>query len=337
LINIPLTVKGKKIGLLAINSIEKNAFTKNDILKLQTLAAYIAIALDNAESHSALLERQKKIEEQSELLNETNTIMEERQQQIEEQSEEIKATAEELSVANEELTKSNATKDKLFSIIAHDIKNPFNAIIGFSQMIIDKWSKIDNERIKHMVEKIYSSSKNIYSLLENLLQWSRSQMGSIKLNPESISLYYLAKENIYLLSNLTAQKNISVRLGIPNDLHCYADSQMIRTVIRNILTNAVKFTENGTITIGSEIEGNMVKVLINDTGIGMTEDKLNNLFEVAQSKSTQGTRGEQGTGLGLIICKEFITKNYGEISAKSEVGKGTTFVFTLPLYGPDHI
>jgi signal transduction histidine kinase len=338
LIYIPLTVKEKKIGLLAINSIKKNAFSRNDILKLQALAAYIAIAFDNSRAHAVLLkknkllsEKQKKIEEQSEQLYETNTLLEERQQHIEEQSEKITATAEELSVTNEELKKSNATKDRLFSIIAHDIKNPFNSILGFSQLIVDFWDKKDHEKLKPMVENINSSTRTIYDLLENLLQWSRSQMGSIKFNPEKIILKDLVKENIRLLSNLITQKNISIKLDIPDDLYCYADSQMIRAVIRNILTNAVKFTENGTITISSEVNSDIVKVSIIDSGVGIAKAKLKDLFEVKKSKISRGTRGEQGTGLGLIICKEFITQNNGEIYAKSVINKGTTFVFTLPL------
>ncbi len=343
IINIPLTVKGKKIGLLAINSMKNDAFSDHDLLKLQTLAAYIAIALDNAESHAALqnnnkllLKRQKKIEEQSEYINETNTLLEERQQQIEEQSEELRAQTEELFAANVDLKNSNATKDKLFSIIAHDLKNPFNAVLGFSELILNKWDKIENSKMKQMVETIYSSSKNIFNLLENLLQWSTSQMGNIRYKPENILLYNLAKENIDLLSNLITQKNNSVELNIPKDLYCFADQQMIKTVIRNLLTNAIKYTENGTITLSSEIQEDRVIISIEDTGIGIAEEKLVNLFEVEKSKSTRGTQGEQGTGLGLILCKELVVNNGGMIVAKSIVNKGSTVVFTLPMHPPEN-
>jgi len=342
LVNIPLTVNQKKIGVLAINSIFKNAFSKEDLLKMNTLAAYIAIALDNAESHSALLdknkillERQQTIQKQSAQINETNTLLEERQQHIEEQAEELRAQAEKLMVANDDLKQSNATKDRLFSIIAHDLKNPFSPIIGFSELIIKKWDTMDNTKKKLMIESIYNSSKNIFGLLQNLLQWSRSQMGSIKYNPENISIFKLVKENAGLLSNLIEEKNISIKINVSEDLICYADYQMINAVVRNILTNAIKFTDKGTITIDSESESNIAKIAIKDSGVGMSEEKLKNLFEVEKSKSTQGTRGEQGTGLGLIICKEFITKNKGEIYATGKENIGTTVVFTLPLKPPE--
>jgi ligand-binding sensor domain-containing protein/signal transduction histidine kinase len=338
LINIPLTVKKKKIGLLTITSIKKNAFNKRDLLKLQTLAAYIAIALDNAESHAALreknellIENHKKIKEQRDLLNKNNTILKERQHRIEEQSEELRAQTEILFIANEDLKKSNATKDKLFSIIAHDLKNPFNSILGFTNLISTRWDQIETGKKKLMVESVHNSARNIYKLLENLLLWSRSQMDNIKFTPENILLYDLVRDNINLFSNLIEQKNISVKLNIPNDLFCYADNEMIKTVIRNLLNNAIKFTEEGTIIFSSEIDNDVVKVSIRDTGVGIEEDKLNNLFEVKQSKSTSGTRGEEGTGLGLIICKEFILKNNGHIYATSKINKGTTVAFTLPL------
>lgn len=338
LINIPLTVKKKKIGLLTINSIKKNAFHKRDLLKLQTLAAYIAIALDNAESHATLrkknellIKNHKKIKEQRDLLNKANIILKERQQHIEEQSEELRVQAETLSDANENLKKSNATKDKLFSIIAHDLKNPFNSILGFTNLMSIRWDKIEDKKKKLMVDSIYNSSKNMYRLLENLLLWSRTQMDNIKFMPENILLNNIVQENIVLYSSLSEQKKIVVKSNIPNDLYCYADNETVKTVIRNLLNNALKFTENGTIIFNSEIKNDVVWVSISDTGVGIEKDKLGNLFNIERSKSTVGTRNEEGTGLGLIICKEFIIKNNGHIYATSEIDKGTTIEFTLPL------
>ena len=338
IINVPLTVNNRKIGILAINSVKPNAFTNNDFFKIQSLAAFIAIAMDNAESHSLLqdkntllLKRQKQIEEQSNDLAETNTLLEERQQQIEEQAEELKSQSEILSEANVDLRKSNATKDKLFSIIAHDIKNPFNSVLGFSELLIMRFDILSEEHKLKMINSIFKSSNNIYRLLENLLQWSRSQTGTLKTNPGNISIYKIVENNIGLLSDIIEKKNIAWHIDIPTEQKCFADEQMIDTVIRNILYNAAKFTENGSILIKSEVKESYLKISFSDSGIGIEEDKLEFLFELDQSKSTVGTQGEQGTGLGLIICKDFIEKNGGVIFVESEVNKGTTFIFTLPI------
>ncbi len=338
LINIPLTVENKKIGVLAINSTKKKAFSETDLINLQSLAAYIAIALDNSvvhetlrESNKTLVRRQKTIEEQSEQLNETNTLLEERQQHIEEQAEELRSQAEKLNAANEDLKKLNATKDKLFSIVAHDLKNPFSTVLGFTDLLIQRWGKMEPSKIKNLIEITHSSSKKIYSLLENLLQWSRSQMRNIKISPEYLNVHNLVKENFDLLQNTMEQKGNRKEINVSEDLECFADKQTTNTVIRNILTNAIKFTENGTITVSAEMLSDFVQVSIKDTGVGIEEDKINTLFEVEKSKSTAGTKGEEGTGLGLIICKEFVEENGGKIYAQSELNVGTTIIFTLPF------
>jgi signal transduction histidine kinase len=159
-------------------------------------------------------------------------------------------------------------------------------------------------------------------------------MGNINLKREKISLHDLGEESVELLSELIMQKNNTAVIKIPEDLYCYADAQTLKAVIRNLLTNANKFTENGTITIKSEIDKNVVRTIIQDSGVGITENRLKNLFEVEKSKTTEGTKGEMGTGLGLIICKDFISKNGGKIHAESELNKGTSIIFTLPLYEP---
>ena len=278
-----------------------------------------------------IVNKNNKLIEVNSLLNETNTLLEERQQQIEEQAVELKTQAEVLNCANDELHKSNATKDKLFSIIAHDIINPFSSVLGFSELLIMRFDSLSEEHKLKMIKSIYTSSNNIYRLLENLLQWSRSQTGTLKTNPENISISKIVENNIGFLSDIVEKKNIEWHNDIPTDQNCFADEHMIDTVIRNILYNATKFTENGSISIKSEVKESYLKIFISDTGIGIEEDKLEYLFEVYQSKSTVGTQGEQGTGLGLIICKDFIEKNGGNISVESEVNKGTTFIFTLPI------
>ena len=267
-------------------------------------------------------------------LNEINAVLEERQQRIEEQAEELKTQAEELSISNTNLVKLNATKDKFFSIIAHDLKNPFSSILGFCEVLELRYDQYDDVKRKHLIGVIDRSAQNVFKLLENLLQWSRSQTGNINYSPEEFNLLDIT-QNIYGLSeNAMIEKGIKFNFKIPKDLTLYADKNMIYTVIRNLVTNAVKFTELGEITVEAEEKDNHILISITDTGIGIRDEIIDKIFEVERSKSTEGTRGEDGTGLGLIICKEFIDKNGGTIDVKSKVGKGSVFYFTLPKTNP---
>jgi len=291
-----------------------------------------------------VLERTKEIEvknkvllKQTNRLNESNTLLEERQQLIEEQSEELQITADELIEKNqtlidlnETLSTLNATKDKFFTIIAHDLKNPFNAILGFSEILLAKYDKFDDEKRKKLISSVFDSSTKIYKLLENLLQWACSQTGSIEFEPEEFNLSEIIDSNILLVENLLRDKNIRISNHCSEDQKVYADKNMVNTVVLNLITNAIKFCENGTIIIECEQDCTNVIVKIKDTGTGIDPEKLKDLFNITSSKSTNGTWGESGTGLGLILCKEFIEKNNGKIDAKSEVGKGSTFYFTLP-------
>jgi len=260
---------------------------------------------------------------QADQLNETNTIIEERQQHIEEQ-------AEELSMSNERLKMSNAAKNMFFSIIAHDLKNPFNAILGFCQMLFSEYDNIDDIKKKKLIGIVYDSSKNLYILLENLLQWATSQTGKIKFEPKEIILNELIASNISLVKDLISEKNLELNHNLKSEIKIYADSNMINTVIRNLIVNAIKYTEIGGISIEAFQDTDKTTVKIIDTGIGINSEKLKNIFGIMVSKSTHGTKGESGTGLGLILCKEFVEKNGGSISVTSEPSKGSTFCFTLP-------
>ncbi|MBN1116907.1 MAG: hypothetical protein JXA77_06875 [Bacteroidales bacterium] len=237
----------------------------------------------------------------------------------------------EIKEKNESLLILNATKDKFFTILAHDLKNPFNSILGISEILSKKFDTIPKERLKILVDSIYTSSDSVYKLLENLLQWSRSQTGAIKYEPEEFSLFEVIRTNILLEETRFEEKGIKLNLDVPEDIIVYADKNMTHTVIRNLLSNAVKFIEKGQITITVVIRGDFAKLSINDTGIGMSKEKLNSLFIIGESNSDLGTRGETGTGLGLLICKEFVTKNKGELTVESEINKGSNFSFTIPL------
>ncbi len=267
-------------------------------------------------------------------LNETNTLLEERQQQIEEQTEKLEVKKEELESANIHLNELNSTKDKFFSIIAHDLKNPFNTILGFAELLIMKFEKLSEEKKYKYSEVIYKSSKNIYDLLENLLQWSRTQTDKIAFEPSEFDLDNLVIQNITLLNENISKKNITVNYAQSDKFAVFADRNMINTVIRNLLTNAIKFTDiGGKITIYYQKKNGDIEFSIKDTGVGMSEEEIKQIFRVDTNISKTGTEGETGTGLGLILCKEFIKKNGGSIWVESKSGEGSKFYFTVPASG----
>ncbi len=314
-------------GLIIIVSALGFYFSR--IKRLKTQQVYLEKLVK--ERTSEIEDKNSKLTEQAYELNETNTLLEERQQKIEEQTEKLEIQKEKLENANIHLTELNSTKDKFFSIIAHDLKNPFNTILGFSELMNLKYDNLPDEKKRRYAEVIYSSSKNIYTLLENLLQWARTQTDKIAFEPASFNINQLVEQNIILLNeNLTA-KRINVKKEIKESYDVYADSNMINTVIRNLLTNAIKFTNpGGDILISCNKKDGKIKVSIKDTGTGMSAEALEKLFRVDANFSTEGTQGETGTGLGLILCKEFVVKNGGTISVESSPGKGSRFSFTLP-------
>jgi len=239
----------------------------------------------------------------------------------------------------EELRHLNATKDKFFSIVAHDLKNPFNAIIGFSELIINNIEEYSKYQIESFVNVINKSSEKGYILLENLLEWSRSQSGKLKINKENFEISELIKENIDLISEKAEQKGVKLLFDNNNKYLINADKNMINTVVRNLLSNALKFTkEGGKISIKTKIIQNLKQkgkncfmVEVSDTGVGVENDDINKIFDIEYGISKKGTNSEKGTGLGLVLCKDFIEKNNGKIWAESELNKGSSFFFTLPL------
>ncbi len=243
-----------------------------------------------------------------------------------------KKTMQELLEKKElKLKELNETKDKFFSIIAHDLKNPFGAILSLSDLLYKNYNDYDDEKKKKLIRAISEGAKNTYDLLENLLTWSRSQKGDIKFNPKKILLNKLISDNIKLLSDMALKKKISVFFESKEDIEVYADSNMINFVIRNLLTNAIKFTpKHGEIRFNIKNEKNYVEFCIKDTGIGMNTTQLNSLFEIDQTFSAKGTENETGTGLGLILCKDFIDFHKGKIRVQSELGKGSEFCIELP-------
>jgi signal transduction histidine kinase/streptogramin lyase len=281
-----------------------------------------------------LNEKNKVLLEQTTELNETNTLLEERQQQIEEQTEEISSANDQLLTTNHRLRELNAMKDKFFSIIGHDLKNPINVILGFSELLKTRAKRLSSEQMEIYVSSIYDSALNTSNLLANLLDWARSQSGRMLYQPGKTDAETLIRDNILLLKEYSGEKKITLTLQKTHDLmKAFCDSNMADTIIRNLLTNAIKYTHSGgkiEVLLSSDAKLKEVKVVVKDTGVGMPADKIRNLFSIEQSFSSTGTAGETGTGLGLILCKEFIEKNNGTISVESEPDKGSVFTFTLP-------
>ena len=270
---------------------------------------------------------------QAEELNQTNTLLEERQGQIEKQSEELSAQKESLVKMNNELHDLNVTKDKFFSIIAHDIKNPFNAILGFTSLLEENFDQWTDEMKLEIIGLVHTSSKNLFQLLENLLQWSRSQRGIIEFNPQKIELKESMHNVIALMKGTAEAKNIELKLTLPdNELTILADRQMLDTILRNLIGNALKFTHTeGLVHVVAEPIDGFVSIKITDTGVGMKDKIKESLFRIDANYTSPGTQNEIGTGLGLILVKEFVEKQGGKIGVESIVGQGSTFYFTIPL------
>ncbi|RMH69743.1 MAG: hybrid sensor histidine kinase/response regulator [Gemmatimonadetes bacterium] len=232
-----------------------------------------------------------------------------------------------------ELSELNATKDKFFSIIAHDLKSAFTSLLGFSQLITESIDQFEKDQIKNYISMMHSTTENTFKLLENLLAWSRIQNGMMEYDPEYIDLYQLSSDNINILKKMAEQKSIQLEHHITQgQFQVFVDPNMIKTVFRNLISNALKFTEpGGRVEIGAQRMESQVKVHILDTGVGIRADAIPKLFNIAESHRTNGTAGEKGTGLGLILCKELVETNHGTIWVESEAGQGSTFYFTLPL------
>jgi signal transduction histidine kinase len=238
----------------------------------------------------------------------------------------------ELKRSREELKQINDTKDKFFSIIAHDLKNPLSAIIMSSDFLLDKTDFIDKEKRDRALKTVSNSAHKLHRLLDNLLTWSRTQTGSIRFNPERLNLKRIVEETINFLSENAKKKNIDIHATVDETIEITADLNMCMTIIRNLLSNAIKFTNSGgTVNIEAEQKEKFVEIAVVDNGVGISPENIEKLFRIDMNFSTKGTSSEIGTGLGLSVCKEFVGKHGGKIWAESDIDNGSTFRFTLPL------
>jgi signal transduction histidine kinase len=252
-----------------------------------------------------------------------------------------KANEQKLEVSQKQLQHANATKDKFFSIISHDLKSPFNGIMGFAELVETDYDSLTDEERKEMVHEIRKASENTYMLLEDLLAWSRSQRGLINYSPKTFNLINLCRYTLETTSSAARRKQIHIELDVDEEIHVCGDQNMITTILRNLLSNSIKYSRQGgkvvlsahpvLIKTGKTHHPNpMVEISVTDEGIGINAENIGRLFRIDEKLRTPGTANETGTGLGLLICKDFVEIHGGTISVASREGEGSTFSFTVP-------
>ncbi len=287
------------------------------------IIGYRGIDRDVTEREKAGQELKKKTEElqkNKELLEEKNT--------------QLSRLNSRLAESQGELKELNISKDKFFSILAHDLRSPFNSLLAFSKLLTEEYDNLTNEEKKKFISNINNSTNNLYHLVENLLEWSRIQTGKLQSDPKDLDLNEFTSGIIYTLLGNAMNKNIELVNDVESETFVHADERMLNSVLQNLVSNAIKFTrQNGNVTVASKKVGRMVEITVKDTGIGINSDDLQKLFRIDIQHSTTGTANERGTGLGLILCKELVMKCGGDISVTSELNVGTTFKFTLPNAG----
>lgn len=230
-----------------------------------------------------------------------------------------------------ELKKLNIDKDRFISILAHDLKGPFSSIIGLLNMLIKNISFNNLNEIKDSLLLINEASKRAYNLLDDILLWIRAESGKLPFKPNDLNLANICDEVIENMKSIASEKNIAINSILDNNITIFADSNMLKTILRNLISNAIKFSyENGKIELRADKNESNIIIKVSDNGIGIVPDTKNKLFDMTYIRSTEGTKGEKGTGFGLLICKEFAEKHGGKIWAESEPGKGAIFYFVIP-------
>jgi signal transduction histidine kinase len=270
--------------------------------------------------------------EQNKIMHQLNCEISKLQRQLIKEKHTLESTLNQLSIANVKLTELNTDKDLFMSILAHDLRSPFTGLIGLSGVLAENIRIYDIDKIESLVGHINKSARTTFNLLEDLLTWIKSQTGKLVFKPEKLNISNIYTGVLETISPIAREKNISIKSFIAEDLTVFADLEMLKTILRNLISNAIKFTNNGgEIKILAEKTPLFITVSVADNGIGLKSDQINKLFDISQSNTTVGTAGEKGTGLGLMLCHEFVLRHAGMIWVESEVGRGSTFKFTLPV------
>jgi signal transduction histidine kinase len=252
---------------------------------------------------------------------------------LNQQNEEIQSSKREIEEVNRQLSESNVTKDRFISIIGHDLRNPFHSMMGFSHLLDHEYDDFTTEEKKKFIGIINQGLHNTYNLLDNLLKWAASQRGTLSFEPQKINIFQLADSACKLLKPAANDKSITVFNAIPDTLYAYGDANMISTIFGNLISNAVKFTpKEGEVRIEADTKpaNGYIIISVKDNGLGMSEEVVSSLFDFGENFSTPGTQNEAGTGLGLVLCKEFVEKHNGKIWVESIEEKGSAFYFTIP-------
>ena len=289
------------------------------------ISGYAAVNEDITERKAVDLERKKYIEE-----------LQQRKDELEKISSEQKKLNKKLRDSEKGLKVLNASKDKFFSIIAHDLKSPLSALLGYSEFILNDFDNLSEDEIKYFSGNIHHVAKSLNDLLENLLQWSRLQTNRLRYSPEKINIREISENVINIYKANALKKSITITNNIGEELLLWADENMVQTMMRNLLSNAIKFSyKSGEIIINSEIFEKMVKISVIDSGVGIGEEELKDIFNIARQRINEGTDEEKGTGLGLMLTKEMVEQNKGDIKIYSHKDQGTKIVISLPRYLKD--
>ena len=316
-----------KILYVAWNiNVERNA---NTVVKITSIARDIT---ETKKAELLLLEKNAKIATQNLEYIKVNEELNKLIGDLSQVNNELNNTREELEKINIKLLQLNADKNRFITILGHDLRNLFNTTLGFTELLLKKIQTQDMNKIEQHAHQINQSTILAFNLLEDLLVWAKAQANTLSFNPQKLSLKNVVLELTNIIAVNATEKNISINYLPENDLIVWADNYMLKTMLRNLLSNAIKFTNpGGNITIGAEQNNSSITISVADNGIGMTQMEIDKLFDVTQTQSTPGTANEHGTGLGLLLCKEFVEKHGGKIWVESELGKGSDFKFTLPL------
>ena len=312
----PIIRLGEVQGAIFIeNNLNVGVFSTERQRILRFLSTQIAISIENSKLYEGL---EEKIRQRTAILENVNKELSGKNTQIQHQK--------------QELEKLNASKDKMFSVIAHDLKSPFSALLGISRMLSTNYADLEQAEVERLSKQIYTSGNKVYSLLENLLDWARSQTGGFRFDPVLFVLHEVIDDVVDIQRDAIEAKEIEFHCSVKPSLMVFADPQMVHTILRNLLGNAIKYSnKKGLIRITATTNHVEATIEVADNGIGISSERIATLFNFDSNQSTPGTENEKGTGLGLIICKEYVEKNNGKISVVSHPENGSSFIFTLPL------
>ncbi len=318
-LGIALKHEKKTEGVMVIQDYyNENAFGENEKQILNFVSEQIALAINRKRATDELKAYNKE-------LRTSKTLLEDR-------AEELFKLNEQLAESERELMEMNASKDKFFSIIAHDLRSPFSGLLGFSEFLATELEKLSKKEIKDYSTSIYGMIRNLYNLLENLLEWSRMQTGKTVFMPERTNIRFIIENVVDLLKINAVKKGITLVYDQEEDIFIQADPNMFNSIIQNLVSNAIKFTRpRGEVKLRTEIKENGIEVYVSDNGVGIPKEALSKIFRIDKQITTLGTSNEKGSGLGLLVCKEMIEKHGGNIWVESTPGEGTTFSFSIPM------